>query len=74
MGVLEKAQSVIPTGGITAYAFSVTQGSLPAGMTLCAFSSTPTQAQNYSFSVKFTGSAQIAGQTAAAARSINIAP
>jgi hypothetical protein len=69
--------SASATGGAPAYTWSLTSGSLPAGMTLAAntgtISGTPTASGTYSFTVTVTDSSSPV-QTQSAALSITIAP
>ena len=67
------SQTLVVSGGTSPYIWSVTAGSLPAGLGLNAgvISGTPTAAGTFSFSVQVTDSASL---TATANLSINIAP
>lgn len=52
--------SIVATGGVTPYTFSVTGGALPAGLTLSStgvISGTPTAAGSFSFTITVTDSA-----------------
>jgi hypothetical protein len=69
-------QSLAASGGTTPYTWSVSQGSLPPGVTLNAngtLSGTPTQTGTYPFTVQVTDSSSPARNTTAAL-SITIAP
>lgn len=72
------SSSIQSTGGVTPYAFSISQGALPVGLTLNSttgvVSGNPTQSQVSAFSIKVADSAQTANQTASADCSISVAP
>ncbi len=67
------SQTITAIGGSTPYAFAVTSGALPAGLTLAsngAISGTPTAAGPFAFTVQVTDSS---GKTATKAFTINVA-
>ncbi len=72
------SSSAQASGGITTYAFSVSQGALPTGLTLSsvtgAITGTPSQAQASAFTLTVTDAAQPTGQTTTAACSISVGP
>lgn len=67
------SMAITATGGVAPYAFAITDGSLPAGVTLDAetgaISGTPTEPGSYSFTVTATGAA---GQPGSVIVSLNV--
>lgn len=70
------SQTLTATGGTPSYTYSVSAGSLPAGLTLSAtgtISGTPTQAGTFTFSVNATDSATPVANTKSESYSFTIA-
>ena len=68
------SQTVVATGGTPGYTWSISSGSLPAGLTLTGntISGTPSAAGTSSFTLKATDSTSPTAQTATAALSIAV--